>query len=96
MREIFMRELEKQLKGLANKRRLAIIKLLGKNKELSVASIAERIRLSFASTSKHLGILYGLDILERRQESLAVYYKLAHPLPAVVKALLPFISNSRE
>jgi DNA-binding transcriptional ArsR family regulator len=91
-----MKQLEKIFKGLANRRRLAIIKLLIKNKEIPVADIAERINLSFTSTSKHLGILRQLDIVDRRQESLTVYYRLADPLPYVIKQLVVTISNSRE
>jgi len=91
-----MKQLEKIFKGLANRRRLAIIKLLSGKKEMAVADIAERINLSFTATSKHLGILRQLDILDRRQESLTVYYRLADPLPFVVKLLILTISNSRE
>jgi len=91
-----MKQLERILKGLANRRRLAIIKLLKSHKELPVTSIADRIHLSFTSTSKHLSLLYHLEVVERRQESLVVYYRLAEPLPAVVKLLLSTISNSRE
>lgn len=88
--------LEKIFKALANRRRLAIIRLLSKNKEMSVADIAAKINLSFTSASKHLQILHQLDILDRRQESLVVYYRLANPLPSVVKQLISTISNSRE
>ncbi len=91
-----MKQLERILKGLANRRRLAIIKLLARSKELPVASIADRIHLSFTSTSKHLSLLHHLDIVERRQESLVVYYRLADVLPSVARLLLPTISNSRE
>jgi len=91
-----MKKLERAFKALANHRRLAIIRLLSKNKELSVADIAGRIKLSFTSTSKHLQILHRLDILDRRQESLVVYYRLANPLPPLIKQLAPTISNSRE
>ncbi|KKU94508.1 MAG: Transcriptional regulator [Candidatus Jorgensenbacteria bacterium GW2011_GWA1_48_13] len=91
-----MKHLEKFFKALANRRRLAIIKALSKNKELRVAEIAEQINLSFTSTSKHLRLLHQLDILDRRQESLVVYYRLANPLPLIIKQLIPTISNSRE
>ncbi len=89
-------QLEKTLKGLANRRRLAIIRLLAKQKELPVADIARGIKLSFTATSKHLNMLRQLDIVDRRQESLTVYYRLGDPLPTVVKILLLTISNSRE
>ena len=91
-----IRNLEKILKGLANRRRIAIIRILAKERELPVAEIARRIHLSFTSTSKHLGILHQLDIVDKRQESLTVYYKLAAPLSPVAKLLLSTISNSRE
>ena len=91
-----MKHLERIFRGLANRRRLAIIRLLAQNKELPVAEIARRINLSFTSTSKHLLTLYHLDIVEKRQESLNVYYRLANPLPHAVKPVVSFISNSRE
>ncbi len=91
-----MKQLERILKGLANRRRLAIVRLLMKEKELAVADIARAIRLSFTSTSKHLALLRQLDVVDRRQESLSVYYRLASPLPPVAKLLLLTISNSRE
>ncbi|MEK9194563.1 MAG: metalloregulator ArsR/SmtB family transcription factor [Patescibacteria group bacterium] len=91
-----MKTLEKILKGLANRRRLAILKVLTKNKELPVTEIAEKIGLSFTSTSKHLRILHQLDVLDRRQESLVVYYRLSNPLPHTVSQLILTISNSRE
>ncbi len=91
-----MKQLERILKGLANRRRLVIVKLLTQSKELSVATIAERIHLSFTSTSKHLSLLRNLDIVERRQESLTVFYSLAPELPRPAKLLLTTISNSRE
>lgn len=91
-----MKQLEKIFKGLANRRRLAIVKLLAGKKEVAVADIADEINLSFTSTSKHLGILRQLDILDRRQESLTVYYCLASPLSPIIKTLIPYISNSRE
>ena len=91
-----MKQLEKIFKGLANRRRLGIIQILTKHKELSVAEIARRINLSLTSTSKHLLILHQLDIVERRQENLNVYYRLGESLPHLVKQVVSIISNSRE
>ena len=91
-----MKNLEKILKGLANRRRLAIIKLLIKNKEFDVADIAAIIKLSFKAASKHLGILRQLDIVDRTQVGLTAYYHLSRPLPPIVQAVISFISNSRE
>lgn len=70
------KELEKALKALANKRRLQILRYLKKVKEAPVGDIAEEIRLSFKSTSRHLSVLAAADILERDQRSLQVFYRL--------------------
>ena len=72
-----MKELEKTLKALANRRRLAIIHYLKKNKEAIVTELAEAINLSFRSTSRHLAILFAAGVLEKRQQSTEVYYFLA-------------------
>mgnify|MGYP001584905057 CR=1 FL=1 len=65
-----LKNLEKIFRGFANRRRLHIIQFLLKKKEASVSDIAEEIRLSFKSTSKHLALLRQLDVLDNRQEQL--------------------------
>lgn len=87
-----LRELERTLKALANKRRLAIIKYLKKEKEATVGDIAEAIHLSFKSTSRHLAILFAAFIVEKEQRSLQMWYKLSSQQHSVVK----HISNSHE
>ncbi len=72
-----MRELEKSLKALANRRRLGILKYLKAQGEAAVADIASEIHISFKATSKHLGVLHGADIVEREQKSAQVFYHLA-------------------
>lgn len=72
-----MKDLEKILKALANKRRLAMLKYLKINKEAPVGEIAHEIGLSFKATSKHLAILTAVDIVEKEQRSLQVFYYLA-------------------
>lgn len=71
-------EFEKQLKVLANRRRLAILKYLKVHREAPVAEIAEEINLSFKATSKHLAILAAAGIVEREQRSLQMFYKLTN------------------
>ena len=86
-----MKELEKTLKALANKRRLAIVHFLKKNKEATVTELAEAINLSFRSTSLHLAILFSAGVLDKRQQSTEVYYFLAsrrHPTLEHVLTLL--------
>lgn len=83
---------EKVLKVLANKRRLAIIKYLKKSKEAKVGDISEEIKLSFKATSKHLNLLFNADIVEKEQRSLQMWYKLSPSLNHISK----YISNSLE
>ena len=70
------KDLEKIFKALANRRRIAIIRFLKKQKEASVGEIAEEIELSFKATSKHLNILATADFLEKEQKSLQMLYRL--------------------
>ena len=69
-------ELERGLKVLANRRRLAILRLLSKKKEASVGEVAEIIRLSFTSTSKHLTMLERAGFVDKEQRSTLVFYSL--------------------
>jgi len=87
-----MKDLERILKALANKRRLAIVRFLRKEKEATVGDIAETIKLSFKATSKHLGVLASADIVDKEQRSLQMWYHLSHTIPPIAK----HISNSLE
>ncbi|MEK7208494.1 MAG: metalloregulator ArsR/SmtB family transcription factor [Patescibacteria group bacterium] len=85
-----MKEYERVLKAIANRRRLAIIAFLKKKHAATVGDIAEHIKLSFTSTSKHLNILARADILDKQQQSLEVYYFLGPHIPPFTR---PFISQ---
>ena len=88
MREV---ELERQLKMLANRRRLAILNLLRKRKDVNVSDVADAIRLSLTSTSRHLNMLERMGFVEKEQRSLNVYYRItsnpADSLHEVLKLL---------
>ena len=86
-----MRELEKTLKELANRRRLAIIKFLKKQGEKSVGDIAHEINLSFKSTSKHLGVLSAVDIVDREQRSLQMFYRIAKNQKPAAKHIISLL-----
>lgn len=86
-----MSHLERQLKALANRRRLSIIKLLGTRTEASVGDIAAAIRLSFKATSKHLSILSGVDIVDKEQKSKKVFYRLVLPRSSLVRQVLSLL-----
>lgn len=86
-----MKELERILKALANRRRLAILKYLKESRRATVGDIAEKIHLSFRATSKHLNLLVTLDILEREQRSLQVFYYIASVQKPAVKHILSLV-----
>jgi len=83
-----MKELEKLLKAFANRRRLAIIKYLKSHKEASVSEVAYEISLSFKATSKHLLVLLAVDIVEREQRNVQMFYQLANPQKSIVRQII--------
>jgi len=87
-----MKDLERILKALANKRRLSIVRYLKKKGEATVGEIAGAIKLSFTATSRHLNMLYTADIVEKEQRSLQVFYRISSQPHHLVK----YISNSLE
>ena len=70
------KNLVKILKAIGNERRLLILQNLFKTKELSVGQISELINLSFKSTSNHLSVLSGINLVESRQVSLNKFYSI--------------------
>lgn len=86
-----MTKLEKILKVLANRRRLAILKYLKIEKEASVGDIADKINLSLKSTSKHLGRLTLLDVLEKDQRSSQTFYRLSTKQQPIVRCLFSIL-----
>ncbi|MFA5791452.1 MAG: ArsR family transcriptional regulator [Candidatus Paceibacterota bacterium] len=85
------KELEKVLKALANKRRVAILKYLKRKGTASVGEIADAIKLSFKATSKHSMILFNADIVEKEQISLTMLYFLPKNHHPIVGKLLSII-----
>lgn len=82
---------EKILKALANRRRLKIVKYLEKNKKASVTELAEYLKLSFKSTSRHLAVLKSADIVESEQVSLTCFYRLTEPVSPLISQLLSIV-----
>ena len=83
-----MKNLERTLKALANKRRLAIVKYLKECQSASVGDIAEKIDLSFRATSRHLGVLSSADIVEKEQKSLQMLYWISENQKTVAKQII--------
>ena len=88
-------ELERHLKSLGNRRRLSIINFLRKRKEANVGEIAEAIKLSFTSTSKHLIILERVGFVEKEQKSLNMYYRLSSDAPRILTSVLAMFEFAR-
>lgn len=82
------KELERTLKAVGNKRRLAIVGFL-KNKKAgaNVGDIAEAIKLSYKSTSHHLRMMASAGILLREQTSVDAVFTLAQSSDPVLRAL---------
>jgi len=91
MKNSDLKYLEKILKALANKRRLAILSYLKNQKEASVGDIASEINLSMKATSKHVIILSSLDILEKDQRNLQVFYRISASRTSLVEHLLSIL-----
>ena len=85
------KELEKILKALANKRRVSILKYLKRVGKASVGEVSDAIKLSFKATSKHLMILSNVDIVEKEQISLTMFYFLPKSTHPMVSKLLSII-----
>lgn len=87
-----IKTIERILKALANRRRLAIVRHLKKKKEATVSDITEAIKLSFKSTSRHLALLSAADVVEKEQRGIEVWYRLSSECHHIAK----YISNSCE
>jgi len=90
-KSISIRELEKILKALASRRRLAILKYLKEEREASVGEISGEIKVSFKATSKHLAILTAADIVERDQRGLQMFYRIAANPKSVIRVVLSLL-----
>lgn len=84
------KEITKIFKAMGNDRRFAILKHLRQRKELTVSQIAELINLSFKSTSRHLAVLAGANLIEARQVNLNRFYSISSAAP---KRFVEFLSN---
>ena len=72
-------------KALGNINRLKIIQMLSGGRNMSVSEIADAIKVSIKSTSRHLSILRNLDLLESEGKDGRVFYSLSKSAPADFK-----------
>ena len=87
------KQLVKILKALANPRRFAILINLRKHKALNVSAVAEKIDLSFRSTSKHLAKLEEAGLVERKHQSREAFYALA---PKIITEVIDSFARMSE
>ncbi len=85
------KEMERVLKALANRRRLAILDYIRQKKEASVGVVAEHMKLSFKATSKHLALLVAAGALDKEQRSSQMFFRLAPDMPEAARRILSLI-----
>ena len=66
-------------KTLSHPKRLEIIDLLGDKKEMGVSEMAEKLGITKANISQHLGLLRQKNIVKTRRDGVAILYSLANP-----------------
>ena len=84
-------KMEKVLKSVANRRRLAILGFIKKEREATVGDIARKIKLSFRSTSHHLRLLAAVGILEKEQRKREMYYRLSFEINPTVRSIISIL-----
>lgn len=64
---------------LGDARRLAILRQLLEQDELSVSELVARLDTTQANVSKHLGVLLQAGVVSRRPAGTSAYYSVADP-----------------
>jgi len=78
-RKVAASELAKFLSLISHPERILIIEELSHG-ELDVSGLQERLKISQATTSRHLSLLKAQNVVIERKEGRRVYYHLAVPL----------------
>jgi DNA-binding transcriptional ArsR family regulator len=70
-------EMQAQLcKTLANPKRLEILDILKREREITVNALAEQLEIPKANTSQHLAVLRQAGVVSTRRDGINVYYSL--------------------
>ncbi len=88
-----MKRIEKVFKALANKKRLEILVFIAQIKSASMGEIADEIKTSIKSTSKHLLVLYNADFLEKERVHGLTIYSLNDKISDTGKTLLNLLKK---
>ena len=78
-------------KGLGNINRLKILKMLADRKQISVSELASDLHISLKNTSRNLGILLNLDLVEYQGRSDRVYYSLSPGLQKDIASIFKML-----
>lgn len=66
-------------KMLSNPKRLELLNLLNKEKELTVTELTKRLEMRKANVSQHLSVLRSYKLVKARREAQSIYYSLSDP-----------------
>lgn len=83
-----MFQLERTLKALANRRRLAMLVYLDRHPRTPVTDVAHALKISVRTASKHLRLLALAELVDREQRSLQMLYSLVEPRTQLLKTIL--------
>lgn len=87
-----MKQQEKILKALSNVTRLKIILFLREKEPASVAKISESTKCSYKAASKHLSILFRVDLVNRDQKGYEMHYRLAEDMNLFARKIVDMIN----
>ena len=88
MRAKEFRNLERLLKVLGSRRRLAILSALRSHGSMTVSDLAHAIDLSIFATSQHLRILKSAEIVEDSRRGFHISYRLSLVQAPIVSQVL--------
>jgi len=80
-------DLERIVKGVANHRRIEILEILVKKSEMSVAEVADKLKLNFKTTSEHIRKMAISGLLMKRSDSKSIRHKLTKRGELILKFL---------
>lgn len=81
------RHLERLVRGFSNHRRIEIMELLDKHPELSVAGIANKLKINFKTASEHIRRLAIAGIVLKRNDANEVRHRLTDRGLSILKFL---------
>ena len=81
------RTLERLLRGFSNHRRIQIMEVLHKTPELSVAELAQLLRINYKTAADHLRRLAIAGLVLKKSDSVSIRHKLTPRAEFVLKFL---------